>query len=85
MNPQRLLQHFERIAEAPDAVPRLRRFILDLAVRGKLRPYLNKVLVADQAPRGLDRHRLATLACRSRLCSGRENSRDGAEPLEYHR
>jgi type I restriction enzyme S subunit len=36
MNPQRLLQHFDRIAEAPDAVARLRRFILDLAVRGKL-------------------------------------------------
>ena len=31
-----LLQHFERIIEAPDAIPRLRRFILDLAVRGKL-------------------------------------------------
>jgi type I restriction enzyme S subunit len=37
MNPQRLLQDFDRIAEAPDAVPRLRRFVLDLAVRGKLR------------------------------------------------
>ena len=36
MNPVRLLEHFERIAEAPDAIPRLRRFILDLAVRGKL-------------------------------------------------
>ena len=36
MNPQRLLQHFDRIAEAPDAVARLRRFVLDLAVRGKL-------------------------------------------------
>ncbi len=36
MNAQRLLQHFHRIAEAPDAVPRLQRFILDLAVRGKL-------------------------------------------------
>ncbi len=36
MNAQRLLQHFDRIAEAPDAIPRLRRFILDLAVRGKL-------------------------------------------------
>ncbi|HEY3490531.1 MAG TPA: restriction endonuclease subunit S [Candidatus Deferrimicrobiaceae bacterium] len=33
-----LLNHFDRIAEAPDAVPRLRRFILDLAVRGKLVP-----------------------------------------------
>jgi type I restriction enzyme S subunit len=36
MNPVRLLQHFDRISEAPDAIPRLRRFILDLAVRGKL-------------------------------------------------
>ena len=36
MNPESLLQHFERISEAPDAIPRLRRFILDLAVRGKL-------------------------------------------------
>lgn len=36
MNPERLLALYERIAEAPDAVPRLRRFILDLAVRGKL-------------------------------------------------
>ncbi len=36
MNATQLLAHFERLAEAPEAVPRLRRFILDLAVRGKL-------------------------------------------------
>lgn len=36
MNAERLLQHFERIAESPDAPARLRRFVLDLAVRGKL-------------------------------------------------
>ncbi len=36
MNPERLLQLFETITEAENAVPRLRRFILDLAVRGKL-------------------------------------------------
>lgn len=36
MNPEHLLKHFDLIAEAPDAIPRLRRFILDLAVRGKL-------------------------------------------------
>jgi type I restriction enzyme S subunit len=36
MNTQQLLTQFDRIADAPDAVPRLRRFILDLAVRGKL-------------------------------------------------
>ena len=36
MNQEQLLKHFDRIVDAPDAVPRLRRFILDLAVRGKL-------------------------------------------------
>jgi type I restriction enzyme, S subunit len=36
MNPELLITHFSRISDAPDAVPRLRRFILDLAVRGKL-------------------------------------------------
>lgn len=36
MNAARLLEYFDRIADAPDAIPRLRKFILDLAVRGKL-------------------------------------------------
>ncbi len=36
MNADILLSHFDRISEAPDAVGRLRGFILDLAVRGKL-------------------------------------------------
>ena len=38
MNPDQLLTHFHRISEAPDSIPCLRRFILDLAVRGKLVP-----------------------------------------------
>jgi type I restriction enzyme M protein len=38
INAERLLEHFARIAKAPDAIPRLRRFILDLAARGKLVP-----------------------------------------------
>ena len=36
MNADRLLTHYGRIADAPDAIARLRRFILALAVRGKL-------------------------------------------------
>ena len=36
MNPAQLFSHFDRISEAPDAIPRLRQFILELAVRGKL-------------------------------------------------
>ena len=36
MNSAQLLAHFDHISDAPHAIPRLRRFILDLAVRGKL-------------------------------------------------
>jgi type I restriction enzyme, S subunit len=36
MNVELLLTHFDRISDAPDAIPRLRSFILDLAVLGKL-------------------------------------------------
>ncbi len=39
MNAEQLLTHYDRIADAPCAIPRLRRFILDLAVRGKLVPW----------------------------------------------
>jgi type I restriction enzyme S subunit len=38
MNAEHLLAQYEQIADAPDAIARLRRFILDLAVRGKLVP-----------------------------------------------
>ena len=38
MTTDQLLTHFEQVANAPDAIPRLRGFILDLAVRGKLVP-----------------------------------------------
>ncbi|MBU2166544.1 MAG: restriction endonuclease subunit S [Alphaproteobacteria bacterium] len=38
MNADGLLVHYDRIADAPEAINRLRRFILDLAVRGKLVP-----------------------------------------------
>jgi type I restriction enzyme S subunit len=36
MTAERFLVHFDRISEAPDAIQHLRRFVLDLAVRGKL-------------------------------------------------
>ena len=36
MNPDWLFRHFEQISQAPDAIPRLRRFIVDLAILGKL-------------------------------------------------
>lgn len=36
MRAEELLRHYERVADAPDAVGRMRRLVLDLAVRGKL-------------------------------------------------
>lgn len=36
MNADLLVCHFDRIIDTPNAIPRLRRFILDLAIRGKL-------------------------------------------------
>jgi len=36
MNPAQLLAHFDLINDAPDATQRLRRFVLDLAMLGKL-------------------------------------------------
>lgn len=36
MNAEGLLAHYARIADAPDAIERVRLFVLDLAVRGKL-------------------------------------------------
>lgn len=36
MNAEHLLEHYERVADAPDAVAKLRRLVLELAVRGKL-------------------------------------------------
>lgn len=36
MTPDRLLQLYDRMADAPDVIERLRRFVLALAVRGKL-------------------------------------------------
>lgn len=36
INAESVLRHFDRISDAPDAVGRIRRFVLELAVRGKL-------------------------------------------------
>lgn len=38
MNAEQLLKHYEQVAEAPDAIARLRRLVISLAVRGRLVP-----------------------------------------------
>lgn len=48
MNAAQLLAHYDRVVEAPDAIGRLRRLVVDLAVRGKL---LSQV-PSEQSPEG---------------------------------
>lgn len=54
MNAERLLAHYEKIAEAPDAMARLRRLVLDLAVRGKLVPQDHKDEPASELLKRID-------------------------------
>jgi type I restriction enzyme S subunit len=77
MNAERLLEHYDRIASAPDAIARLRRFILDLAVRGKLVPQDQKDEPASEL---LDRiaaekaRVVGRLSSRGRHSEGRERT-----------
>jgi type I restriction enzyme S subunit len=66
------MAQFDRISEAPDAVPRLRRFIIDLAVRGKLVP---QALSDKPASNELGEY-LRPSASPHKLRSDRRNERD---------
>lgn len=55
----RLLDNFERLSEAPDALPRLRRFVLDLAVWGKLVQQDPNDEPASTALRGINAYALS--------------------------
>ena len=57
MSAERLLAHYEKISDAPDAIPRLRRFLLDLAVRGKL---VEQDPDAEHVAALLERRKIAT-------------------------
>src|SRR5262249_48729923 len=67
MNTERLLTCYERIAEAPDAVSRLRGFVLELAVRGKLLPQdpkdgeANEILVQIAKARAKPKKQIVSL------------------------
>lgn len=57
MNPDMLLARFDQISEATDAIPRLRRFILDLAVRGNLLPQDPNDEPAEELLKKVEGHR----------------------------
>jgi|ERR1017187_8682254 type I restriction enzyme S subunit len=67
MNPAQLLAHFDRVSDAPEAIPRLRRFILDLAVRGRL---VERDQRDESAPELLKRIRAEKARIR-KVCGGR--------------
>jgi type I restriction enzyme, S subunit len=75
MNSELLLAHFNRISDAPDAVPRLRTLILDLAVRGKI--------VSQNSNEELSSQLLERIqAEEKRRCKGMKNrKRQGAPSL----
>ena len=52
MSPEILLANFDRVSDAPDAIPNVRRFVLDLAVRGKL---VDQNLADEHASKLLER------------------------------
>jgi type I restriction enzyme, S subunit len=62
MNALRLLRHYEQMADAPEAIARLRRFVLDLAVRGKLVPQDPKDEPAAELLRQIADRRAAMVA-----------------------
>jgi type I restriction enzyme, S subunit len=77
MNAERLLEHYERIADAPNAITRLRRFILDLALRGKLVPQDTKDEPASELLK-----RIA--AEKARLVKAGEIKRSDVDPVDQN-
>ena len=80
MNAERLLELYERIADAPEAIARLRRFILDLAVRGKLVPQTKKDEPASELLKRIAKEKARSAkATRGRQSEGRGRT----EPFEF--
>ncbi len=62
MEHSQVLQHFDTLAETPDAVAKLRRFILQLAVEGRLLPLDKKVETAKELAAQLEKVRIKAAA-----------------------
>jgi type I restriction enzyme, S subunit len=74
MNAERLMACYDKVADSPEAIPRFRRFILELAVRGKLVPQDPNDKPASDL---LDRMLLA----KSRQFSGRQRTSKKSPPI----
>lgn len=76
MNAERLLAYYEKIGEAPDAIAKLRRFILELAVRGKLVPQQHEDEPASELLKRIDAKTTVSTA------SKRNRSAPSQQPLQ---
>jgi type I restriction enzyme S subunit len=84
MNAARLLEYVHPIADTPDAIARLRSFMLDLAVRGKLVRQDEKDEAASELlKRIVDEHR--PVPKRRRRSSGNINDGQPEEPFDLPR
>ena len=74
MNTDQLFAHYENVTDAPDTIPRLRRFILDLAVRGKL---------VEQDPADEPASELLTVIAveKARLVEAKEIKKSEVDPI----
>jgi type I restriction enzyme S subunit len=82
MNAERLMQHYERIAEAPDAIARLRQFILDLAVRGKLVPQEPNDEPASDLLKRIEMEKVRLVKA-GEIKARSISARDRAEPITF--
>ncbi|MFA3918489.1 restriction endonuclease subunit S [Ruegeria hyattellae] len=67
MNAALLLQHYDQISDAADSVDRLRRFILDLAVRGRLTAQITADDEVDDLLNDIAKHKSVTERSRRRI------------------
>ncbi|MBY3227511.1 restriction endonuclease subunit S [Rhizobium laguerreae] len=83
MNAESLLEHYEKMADAPDAIARLRRFILDLAIRGKLVPQDPNDEPASELMKQIDREK-ARFAAEGKIRSANPIETADAPAFQWH-
>ena len=82
MKAERLLALYKKVAESPDAIARLRRFVLDLAVRGKLVPQDPADEPASELLKRIAAEKMRQVKA-GEIKVRKQNARERSEPLEF--
>ena len=77
MNALHLLEHYNKVVDAPGAISRLRRFILDLAIRGKLVPQEPSDERAEELLK-----RIVTITTQSPNALAKKTIKSGPDPAD---